>query len=118
MSQSIEATGPDIDSAVAEAVAQLGVTVDQVQVEILEEPSRRLLGLGTRPARVRVTLVGGTGNVKPNAAPPAPTIAVVEPHPASNVQIKPELPEAPTAHPSVETEAPVPPAETQPHPMR
>ncbi len=61
MSRSVEAAGPDIDSAVAQALAELGAAREQVEIEVLEQPSRRLLGLGVRPARVRVTLLGSGG---------------------------------------------------------
>jgi spoIIIJ-associated protein len=43
------------DEAVAAALAELGVTIEQVDVEELEEPTRGWLGLlGGREARVRV----------------------------------------------------------------
>lgn len=90
MSQSIEASGPDIESAVADAVAQLGVTPDRVQVEILEEPIRRLLGLGVRPARVRVTVIGAV-----DAPAPAPMLPTAAPKPAAEPKptpaVEPEL---------------------------
>lgn len=54
--RSVEATGRTVEEAVAEAVRQLGVDRSAVMIEVLEEPSRGLLGLiGQRPARVRAT---------------------------------------------------------------
>src|SRR5262249_34862886 len=55
-------------------LAELGVTPAEVMVEVLEEPSRGVFGIGARPARVRLQLLGGR---KP--APPPPK---VEPPPA------------------------------------
>lgn len=55
--KSIEITAPDIESAIAKGVAELGVSRDEVMVEVIEEPGRRLLGLGTRHARVRLTVI-------------------------------------------------------------
>lgn len=54
---SIEAVGADVEAAIEKGVADLGVSRDQVMVEVLEEPSRRLLGLGMRQARVRLTVI-------------------------------------------------------------
>jgi spoIIIJ-associated protein len=54
---SIESVGADIESAIAKGIQELGVSRDQVIVEVLEEPSRRLLGLGAKPARVRLTVI-------------------------------------------------------------
>jgi len=53
---SIEETGKNIDEATRLALEKLGVTEDEVDVEILEEGSKGLLGLGRTPARVRVTI--------------------------------------------------------------
>lgn len=92
MTQSIEATGPDIESAVAEAAAQLGVTPDRVQVEVLEEPVRRLLGLGLRPARVRVTVIGTVAGDVPRPSPavqPVSPAPVAESKPAATVEAEP-----------------------------
>jgi len=52
----IEQTGKNVDEATQLALEQMGVTEDEVDVEILEEGSRGFLGLGQAPARVRVTL--------------------------------------------------------------
>ncbi|MDI6637968.1 MAG: RNA-binding cell elongation regulator Jag/EloR, partial [Bacillota bacterium] len=56
MAQSVEKTGRTVEEAVQEALEALGLTRDEVEVEVLEEPARGILGLvGQRPARVRVT---------------------------------------------------------------
>lgn len=66
--KTIEISAPDIESAVAKGIEELGVARDQVMIEVLEEPSRRLLGLGTRQARVRLTVIRA-----PSTPPPPPT---------------------------------------------
>lgn len=53
---SLEQTGKTIEDATQKALAQLSVTEDEVDVEILEEAGRGFLGLGQSPAKVRVTL--------------------------------------------------------------
>ncbi len=52
----VEKTARTVDEAVEEALQELGTTKDQVDVEVLEEGTKGLLGLlGNKPARVRVT---------------------------------------------------------------
>ncbi|MCX7779376.1 MAG: protein jag [Negativicutes bacterium] len=53
----LEKTGKTVEDAVNSALAELGVSLERVEVEVLEEPSKGLFGfLGSKPARVRVTL--------------------------------------------------------------
>ena len=55
--ESIEQTGRTVDEAVEAALRALGVARDEVDVEVLAEESRGLLGiLGYSSARVRVTV--------------------------------------------------------------
>jgi spoIIIJ-associated protein len=53
--QSAEASGKSVDEAIAAALAQLGVSKEEVDVEILSEGRSGLLGLGAEEATVRVT---------------------------------------------------------------
>ncbi len=54
--KSVEVSARTVDEAVSEALEQLGVTKDQVDIEVMEEGSKGLLGLlGSKPARVIVT---------------------------------------------------------------
>lgn len=53
--RSVETTAPEIDEAIEAGLKQLDVSRESVIVEILEEPSRGLLGLGSKLARVRLT---------------------------------------------------------------
>lgn len=54
---SLEKTGRTVEEAIQSACQELGVRREEVDVEVLEEPSRGFLGiLGTRAARVRVTV--------------------------------------------------------------
>ncbi|HEM61474.1 MAG TPA: protein jag [Chloroflexi bacterium] len=55
--RSVETAGRTADDALAQALEELGVDEDQVEVEVLAEGSRGLLGLGAEEARVRVTLI-------------------------------------------------------------
>jgi spoIIIJ-associated protein len=59
--ESIEASGKNIDDAVLQALARLKKRRDEVEVTVLQEPSRGAFGLGSKEARVRVS-------VRPNSA--------------------------------------------------
>ena len=53
----VEGSGRNVEEAVEEALRELRATRERVEIEVLEEPSRGLFGiLGSRPARVRVSL--------------------------------------------------------------
>lgn len=75
MADSIETTGTDIETAVQAALTQLGLTREAVTVDVLEEPQRRLLGLGGKPARVRVTPLPRPAQAAVNAPPPPAPVA-------------------------------------------
>lgn len=77
--QAIEVKGRTVDDAIASGLAKLNVKRDAVDIKILDEGSRGILGLGSRDAVVRLTL---------NAAP-APEI-VPEPEPI-HVEPEPEV---------------------------
>ena len=55
MREFIEVTGKNEEEAIANALAQLGMDRDDVSVEILERAKSGFLGIGSCPAKVRVT---------------------------------------------------------------
>lgn len=54
--ESIEASGKSVDEAVLQALTRLGKRRDEVQVMVLQEPMRGTFGIGSKEARVRVTV--------------------------------------------------------------
>ena len=55
--QSIDVEARTVDEAISIACKELGVSISQVNFEVLQEPTRGLLGLmGGKPAKVRVTV--------------------------------------------------------------
>ena len=54
---SIESTGKTIEEALETALGQLGVPPERVEVEVLEEPGRAVLGLVPTAAKIRVTVL-------------------------------------------------------------
>jgi spoIIIJ-associated protein len=54
----IEKTGKTVEEAVKSALDELEVTPDQVEIEVMEEPSRGIFGfIGTRQAKIKVTVI-------------------------------------------------------------
>jgi spoIIIJ-associated protein len=54
---SVETTGKTIEEAVEAALAQLGVSAEKVEYEVLEAPNKGLFGfIGSKPAKVRVAV--------------------------------------------------------------
>lgn len=72
MQTSVEITASTVEEAIEKGLQQLGVGPSQVIVEVIEEPSRGIFGLGAKQARVRLQLL---------APPPPPKQAVVKPEP-------------------------------------
>ena len=53
----IESTGENVEDAIEKGLQELGVGPNDVIVEVLEEPSRGVFGLGARPAKVRLQVL-------------------------------------------------------------
>ncbi len=51
----LEVSGPTVEAAIAQGLAELGLAREDVDVEVMQEPSRGILGLGARDAIVRLT---------------------------------------------------------------
>ncbi|HLZ23201.1 MAG TPA: RNA-binding cell elongation regulator Jag/EloR [Ktedonobacterales bacterium] len=65
--ESVEASGKSIEDAILQALARLGRNRDEVEITVLQEPSRGTRGIGAHDARVRVYLKVP----RPNRAPAA-----------------------------------------------
>ena len=103
MEKTIVTTGKTIDLAIEEALTQLGLTRDDVSVQVLATPKAGFLGLGGTPAKVEVTY---------EAPDPKPKSALGSAS-RSKPKAKPVVVEAPKAEPKVEAPkaAPAPKAE-------
>lgn len=69
---SLEIIAPTVDEAVARGAAELGVSPQRLLVEVLDEGGVGVLGLGSRQARVRLTLLGGPPGERPSPPAAAP----------------------------------------------
>ncbi|HEX4205722.1 MAG TPA: RNA-binding cell elongation regulator Jag/EloR [Ktedonobacteraceae bacterium] len=54
--ESIEASGKSVDEAVQQALSRLGKSREDVEITVLQEPSRGAFGIGGREARVRAAV--------------------------------------------------------------
>ena len=113
MEKKIIATGKTIDLAVDSALAQLGLSRDDVSYEVLALPKSGFLGFGAQPAKVQVTYevpdpvvvpekpksaLGSASRSKPKAKP--------QPEKKSEPVKAPEAPKAEKKAEPVKTEAP------------
>jgi spoIIIJ-associated protein len=67
----LEIIAPTVEEAIAQGLAQLGLTADAVSIEVVDSGSKGLFGLGGRQVRVRLS-------VNPPPAPPAPKVEKIE----------------------------------------
>ncbi|MBQ9478471.1 MAG: Jag N-terminal domain-containing protein [Selenomonadaceae bacterium] len=109
MATTIEKTGKTIEDALRAALTELGVDESAVEYEVLEKPSKRLFGLLTGPARIRVTV-----KEAPKVVEPPKVEAEIEP------KVEPKV-EEPTVEQSIEptvedakVEEPTPSVEPEP----
>ena len=72
----LEIIAPTVEEAIAQGLAQLGLTADAVSVEVLDAGTKGLFGLGKPQVRVRLTVNGPDGEEAVEAEP-----AVSEPEP-------------------------------------
>jgi spoIIIJ-associated protein len=108
---SIEQTGKNVEEATQLALEKLGVTEDQVDVEILDEGTKGFLGIKQSPAVVRVTV-----KVQPEEHPaPRPRAPRQRKPKAQEAAVKAEKQAAPKAKPApVKKEAAPEPAKAEP----
>ena len=96
----IDVTGKTEEEAISSALAQLGMDRDDVSVEILERAKSGFLGMGAKPARVRVTYGPDEAPMEEITAPVKPAVTEKKEEPKKE-QPKPQQPrkEHPKAKP-------------------
>ena len=90
----IDVTGKTEEEAIQNALAQLGMDRDDVSVEILERAKSGFLGMGAKPARVRVTYGPDEAPMEEVAVPVKPAV-VEKPEKKEEPQPKPQQPKQP-----------------------
>lgn len=53
--RSIEANGKSVDEAIFKGLSELGTSIDEVEIEIVQQESKGVFGIGAKPAIVRLT---------------------------------------------------------------
>ena len=109
----IDVTGKTEDEAIQSALAQLGMDRDDVSVEILERAKSGFLGMGAKPARVRVTYGPDEAPMEEVAVPVKPAV-VEKPEKKEEPQPKPQQPKQPRPQQS----RPQQPKQAKPQPKR
>ncbi|MGA2411495.1 MAG: RNA-binding cell elongation regulator Jag/EloR [Candidatus Binataceae bacterium] len=99
-SDSIEASAATVEQAISQALDQLGAHQDDVTIEVLSTPRSGVLGLGVRPARVRVSRrAPEVARSTVQSPPPAPPLKRTPPESARVTPPRPEPRRAPEAAP-------------------
>jgi spoIIIJ-associated protein len=83
----LEVIAPTVEEALAQGLAELGLTADAVSVEVLDAGNKGLFGLGKPQVRVRLTVnpVGGVMDVRTESvtmSQPVPERVETKPEPA------------------------------------
>ena len=90
MTKYLEMTGATEEEAIAKALAQLGLDRDDVSVEVLERPKKGFLGIGSVPAKVKLTYEGADEPAPVKEAEPVRTQAAPVSAPAPAEEKRPE----------------------------
>jgi spoIIIJ-associated protein len=68
---SLEVIAPTVEEAIQQGAEELGIPLLDLEVEILDEGARGVLGVGARQARVRVSARGPAGSLAQDESHPA-----------------------------------------------
>ena len=89
----IEVIAPTIEEAVTKGLSDLGLTEEAVDIEILDEGSRGLFGLGSRQARIRLS-VKSPSSSSAKAEKPTPSsdssVELNTPNHLDDIHLEPE----------------------------
>jgi spoIIIJ-associated protein len=100
----LEIIAPTVEEALAQGLAQLGLTADAVSVEVLDAGNKGLFGLGKPQVRVRLTVVPPGGMP---VAETRPAASKSEPKPLDGAQHKPARPTQEKPAPDKESDSPL-----------
>jgi len=87
----LEIIAPSVEEAVQKGLGELGIPEDAVEVEILDEGSRGFLKLGSRDARIRLTVKEPESKVAPRPKRQAAPALKSEPIPAEPQELDEQL---------------------------
>lgn len=115
--ESVVVTAPSVDEAVIIGLTRLAAMRDEVEIEVLDEGSKGIFGLGMREASVRLTRRAPVVEEEPAPVPePVPEVAASAPEIVVAAEVlPPETPaveEPPSSSPDVSPEPVVEPVQT------
>ncbi len=104
--KTIDFTGKSINEAVDKAHEELGIAYADIDFEVIEEASKGFLGIGAKPAKIRVTIKEAGDDVK--EAKPEPKREAMSAKPERRREVKKPAPKSePVQVQKAETEEPV-----------
>lgn len=83
----LEIIAPTIEEALQKGLAQLNLPQEAVEMEVLDAGAKGLFGIGSRQARIRLSI-----KVEPQAAPAAVAVEMEPPAAAPQAQTRPAAP--------------------------
>jgi spoIIIJ-associated protein len=102
----LEVIAPTIEEAITKGLDELGLPREDVDIEVLDEGSKGLFGLGSRQARIRLSIISASSGAKVKEPSPAPVVGVPKDVTAYNsTEVSPmavEMPEVEAEEPEEE----------------
>jgi spoIIIJ-associated protein len=99
----LEIIAPTVEEAIAQGLAELGLSADAVSVEVLDAGTKGFFGLGKTQVRVRLTVNPAPGEVKLQPGPAPVAAPAPERVHASENRSQPPVPSAPASR-EIETQ--------------
>jgi spoIIIJ-associated protein len=93
---SIEARGESVEAAIEVGLSELGLGRDQVSIEVIQEESRGVLGIGARDALVRLTSTGAQDASEPEVASEPESVLSGDLEPETELETDSEVESDPT----------------------
>lgn len=102
----LEIIAPTVEEAVEKGLADLGLPADAVEVEVLDQGSRGLFGIGSRHARIRLAVLSGQPEADQAAPPVVPSVKDRKPTPTTETSAPAENAPRPAARTQAEASIP------------
>ena len=104
----LEKSGRTMEEAIAAALAELGMSEEEISVEVLERAKSGFLGIGAQPALIRVSYEVPDEPAAEKKEAPAPKKAEKKPEAKKAEEKKPEAKKTEEKKPAPKKEAPAP----------
>ncbi len=102
----LEVIAPTVEDAVQKGLSQLNLPQEAVDVEVLDAGSRGLFGLGSRQARIRLTIKSAPLTVPPTRSDAPAARPVIEPKAVEPARVEPKVEARPAENRAAEATLP------------